>query len=82
MARYLAALLVLGAIIASASFAEARPGSRAARAYGGKAYGYQAPDRNNNSAECDRARDADPAGDYASYPCWAQWAFAPKRPGR
>jgi hypothetical protein len=78
-----AILLALAVTVASVAAADARPGGRKARPNSyGYSYGYQPPAGRGDSPECDRARDADPGGDYASYPCWAQWAFAPKRPGR
>jgi hypothetical protein len=62
--------LVLTATLAAAP-ADARDGARSSNT------AVYARTR-GSSAECDRARDADPAGNYAGYPCWAQWAFAPK----
>jgi hypothetical protein len=31
-----------------------------------------------DSADCVRAEDLDPAGNYMAYPCWARKAFSPK----
>jgi hypothetical protein len=58
-------------------------------------YGYAAPPyrrgpntassyykyRGTDTEECIRARDVDPSGSYAGYPCWAQYALSPKRRG-
>ena len=74
MRTLLAITLALGAALA-ADPADARKGARSANT---TVYGYKARNR-GSAAECERARNADPAGNYAGYPCWAQWAFAPKR---
>ena len=31
-----------------------------------------------DSADCVRAENLDPAGNYKAYPCWARKAFSPK----
>jgi hypothetical protein len=69
----LAISLVLTATLAAAP-ADARDGARSSNT----AVSTPQARARGSSAECDRARDADPAGNYAGYPCWAQWAFAPK----
>lgn len=35
-----------------------------------------------SESDCIRAYSVDPGGNYADYPCWAQWAFGPKRQSR
>ncbi len=72
----LACALVLGAMASAVAPVDARNGARYPRYQG---YRYQ--ERRGSSAECDRARDVDPSGNYASYPCWAQWALSPKDRG-
>ncbi len=68
-------LLALGSTLAAASQADAR---RAKNSYS-RVYGYQSPYRENSqSAECVRANDVDPSGNYSGYPCWARWALSPK----
>jgi hypothetical protein len=57
--------------------AEAKNVSRSANT---KVYGYQDRSR-GSSAECDRANDVDPAGNYSGYPCWAARALSPKPSG-
>jgi hypothetical protein len=69
--------LALGTVLPAGAQAIARQGARPTYP---KVYGYQSP--RGSSAECDRARDVDPAGNYSGYPCWAQWAFGPKERGR
>jgi hypothetical protein len=66
--------LALTSILSISAPVDARQG---ARSHGNQVYGY----RRGSSAECDRARDADPGGNYSDYPCWAQWALSPKRRG-
>jgi hypothetical protein len=84
-------LLCLLVALAGALVAPTADARRASRGYH-QDYGYQAyrNGRGYNTAygyyrspytdtqECIRARGADPAGDYAGYPCWAQWALSPK----
>jgi hypothetical protein len=82
MRLLLISALALSAMVSTAAPADAKKGTRSTSS---NAYGYQARSgtaRNEDSDECIRARDVDPAGNYAGYPCWAQWAFGPKRRGR
>lgn len=38
--------------------------------------------RDGDSSKCIEAQANDPGGNFASYPCWAQAAFGPRRIGR
>jgi hypothetical protein len=59
--------------------ADARKGARAAKPKAQVARQMAAPE---SDSDCIRARGVDPGGDYDNYPCWAQWAFGPKRQSR
>jgi hypothetical protein len=39
---------------------------------------YYAKRAREKAADCARAQNLDPAGDYKAYPCWARAALAPK----
>jgi len=44
------------------------------------AYGYRYRESEySDSPDCIDARNLDPGGNYADYPCWARRALAPKR---
>jgi hypothetical protein len=92
MRSILALLMVFASVNLLAPEADARKATRAEKSYS-KSYGYAKSRRGPNTAsdyyrspetdsmECIRARDVDPAGNYAGYPCWAQYALSPKRRG-
>jgi hypothetical protein len=71
----LVGMAVLAGIAAPAS-AAARNSYRSANPY----YAAQPSYRLREQQVCKReAFEADPSGQYASYPCWARKAFAPRR---
>jgi len=93
MRLFLAALIALGAFAVVPDDADARKRARAPYAYRDYGppppwayapppprYGYRYREsEQSDSMECIEARNLDPGGDYASYPCWAQRALAPKK---
>lgn len=91
MRLILSFLVLFGTLAALPPEADARKASRGySKGYAYKAVPYRrGPNtaasyyqyRNTDSMECIRARDVDPSGNYAGYPCWAQYALSPKRRG-
>jgi len=94
MRLLLAVLIALGGFVAASDDADARRRARAPAPYAYQYYGpppyraYRAPpayayryreSEHSDSMECIEARNLDPGGNYADYPCWAQRALAPKR---
>lgn len=88
----LAALIALGVVATVPDAADARKKARSSHAYrdyGPPPWAYQPPpprygyryreSEHSDSMECIEARNLDPGGTYADYPCWAQRAFAPKK---
>lgn len=93
MRLLLAALIALGAFGVLPDDADARDRDRSPYAYHHEAppppwayrtppprYGYRYREsEHSDSMECIEARNLDPGGNYADYPCWAQRALAPKK---
>jgi hypothetical protein len=72
MRTLLATAIVLGSIFALNPTADARKAKRSANA----PYYYAPPAYySRRQVECERARNEDPAGQFAGYPCWAREIF-------
>jgi hypothetical protein len=73
MRTLLATAIVLGSIFARSPTADAGKAKRNAR----PSYYYVPPAYSRREqVECERARNEDPSGRFAGYPCWAREIFA------
>jgi hypothetical protein len=72
------AILLSGAVAMTSTADAARKSKRGpAKSYYYVPPGYgQSARYQRESVECERARNEDPAGQYAGYPCWAREIFA------
>jgi hypothetical protein len=72
MRTLLATTVVIGSIFALSPTADARKAKRNVQPQ----YYYAPPaDYRRQQVECERARNEDPAGHFAGYPCWAREIF-------
>lgn len=79
MRLFLALSILAGVAMWTVGPADAR---KAARAVKPKAPVERQVRVSESESDCIRAHGVDPGGNYAGYPCWAQWAFGPKRQSR
>ena len=77
MRTILAIAIVLGVGIAADATAQADR----KRAVKPRDYAAQPRSNKGEKVECERARNEDPTGEFASYPCWARETFARGRRG-
>ena len=69
----LAIAMLLGGVFALNSAADAAPKSKRRVQ---PPYSYAPPsDSRREQVECERARNEDPTGQFAGYPCWAREIF-------
>ena len=72
MRTFLATAIVLGSIFALSQTADARRAKRNAQ----QPHYYAPPAYfRREQVECERARNEDPSGRFAGYPCWAREIF-------